>query len=80
MNNGNKKSFKQPTSKIRLPPRTKWVRLKRYCHLFGDTSAAVHARRHKGVWLDGEFCKIGPDKRLWVNCDRVNKWIDSYEG
>ncbi len=55
----------------------KWVKLKRYCELSGDTPNAVHARRKKGLWLDGVQCKLGPDGNLWVNLDEVEKWVES---
>lgn len=55
----------------------KWVKLKRYCELSGDTPNAVHARRKKGLWLDGIQCKLGPDGNLWVNLDEVEKWVES---
>jgi hypothetical protein len=54
-----------------------WVKLKKYCELSGDTSNAVHARRKKGLWLDGIQCRIGPDGNLWVNLAEVEKWIES---
>ena len=44
----------------------KWVRLNRYCELTGDTSSAVHARRKKGVWIDGKHTTLAPDGKLWV--------------
>ena len=52
-----------------------WIRLARYCELSGDTSDAVHARRRKRQWLDGQQCKVGPDGNLWVNPAAVNRWI-----
>lgn len=55
----------------------KWVKLKRYCELSGDTADAVHARRKKGLWLDGIQCKLGPDGNLWVNLIEVEKWVES---
>lgn len=54
-----------------------WVKLKRYCELSGDTSDAVHAKRRKGVFVDGVHCKVGPDGNLWVNIAAVEQWITS---
>jgi len=54
----------------------KWVRLKKYCELSGDTAYAVHHRRSRGVWLDGVHTRIAADRRLWVNLDEVNKWVE----
>ena len=52
-----------------------WVKLKKYCLESGDTANAVHAKRKKGVWLDGIQCKIGPDGNIWVNLIEVEKWV-----
>ncbi len=54
----------------------KWVKLKRYCQLSGDTACAVHAKRRKGAWLDGVHCKVGPDGNLWVNILEVESWVE----
>ena len=54
----------------------KWVRLKKYCELSGDTEYAVRHRRVRGIWLDGIHARLAPDKRLWVNLDEVNKWVE----
>jgi hypothetical protein len=55
----------------------KWVKLKKYCQDSGDTSNAVHAKRKKGVWLDGVQCKIGPDGNIWINLIEVEKWVEN---
>lgn len=57
----------------------RWIRLATYCELSGDTADAVHARRRKRQWTDGQQCKIGPDGNLWVNPEEVNKWVESQE-
>ena len=54
----------------------KWVKLKKYCHESGDTANAVHAKRKKGIWLDGIQCKIGPDGNVWVNLIEVERWVE----
>lgn len=54
----------------------KWVRLKKYCEYSGDTVAAVRARRKKGLWLNGIQCCIGPDGKLWVNLNEVERWVE----
>lgn len=54
----------------------KWVKLKKYCHESGDTSNAVHAKRKKGMWLDGVQCKIGPDGNIWINVTEVEQWVE----
>jgi len=53
----------------------KWITLKKYCELTGDTKAAVHARRHKGVWLDGKQTMLAPDGNLWVDLVEIEQWV-----
>ncbi|RUR14020.1 excisionase [Legionella septentrionalis] len=55
----------------------KWVKLKKYCQISGDTSNAVHAKRKRGMWLDGVQCKIGPDGNIWINLVEVEKWVEN---
>ncbi len=55
----------------------KWVKLRRYCELSGDTSNAVHAKRRKGEWLDGIHCKIAPDGNLWINLTEIERWVEN---
>lgn len=54
-----------------------WVKLKKYCQISGDTSNAVHAKRKRGMWLDGVQCKIGPDGNIWINLVEVEKWVEN---
>ena len=55
----------------------KWVKLKKYCIDSGDTANAVHAKRKKGVWLDGIQCRIGPDGNIWINLIEVERWVEN---
>ena len=55
----------------------KWVKLKKYCELSGDTSNAVHAKRRKGIWLDGRECRVAPDGNLWINLTEVEQWVEN---
>lgn len=55
----------------------KWVKLKKYCQESGDTSNAVHAKRKRGIWLDGIQCKVGPDGNIWINTIEVEKWVEN---
>jgi len=45
----------------------KWLKLKHYCALSGDSPDAVHAKRRRGQWLDVVQCRIAP----WVNLTEV---------
>lgn len=59
-----------PTVSIR------WVKLKKYCELSGDTPEAVRNRRRRGVWLDGKQAKCAPDGNLWINLQKVQEWVE----
>ncbi|UBM11704.1 excisionase [Cupriavidus metallidurans] len=54
----------------------KWIKLKRYCELSGDTPAAVHSKRKKGNFLDGVHCQIAGDGNLWINVEAVERWVE----
>ena len=55
-----------------------WVRLRKYAEISGDTVDAVKKRRCRGVWIDGRHCKIGPDNKIWINIEEVEKWIERF--
>ena len=57
------------------PYPVRWVLLKKYCELTGDTRGAVHKRRAAGIWLDGRHCQIKRG-RLWVNLPAVDRWVE----
>lgn len=54
----------------------RWVKLKKYCQLSGDTVNAVHAKRRKGQWLDETQCRLAPDGNLWINLIEVERWVE----
>lgn len=54
----------------------KYVTLKKFCELTGDTPEAVRARRKKGIWQDGNQSIIAPDGKIRVNMDAVDKWVE----
>ena len=56
----------------------KWVMLKKYCQETGDTEDAVRWRRKAGIWADGKHSKVGPNGRIWVNVEEVQKWVEAY--
>lgn len=53
----------------------KWVKLSKYCELSGDTEDAVHARRRRHVWNDGQEFKKAPDGSIWINTQAVEAWV-----
>ena len=55
----------------------KWVKLKKYCHESLDAVNAVHAKRKKGIQLDGIQCKMGTDGNIWINVIEVEKWVEN---
>lgn len=55
----------------------KWVKLKKYCQESGDTSHAVHAKRKKGIWIDGRHCIVAGDGNLWIHLKEVEKWVEN---
>jgi len=55
----------------------KWVKLKQYCRLSGDTQVGVHSKRCKGIWLDGVQCKIAADGNCWINLRAVEAWVEN---
>jgi hypothetical protein len=54
----------------------KWVKLKRYCELTGETSDSVHSKRRAGHFIDNIHTKIADDGNLWVNLEQVEKWVE----
>lgn len=57
----------------------KWVKLRQWCRLTGDTHHAVHARRKKGIWLEGVHCQVRRHV-LWINTEEVERWIERDPG
>lgn len=75
----------KPPAKSNQPPASlpmagsmgglRWVRLKRYCELTGDTPDAVDSRLRAGFWLrDIHARRPEGCKETWVNLDAVNDW------
>lgn len=54
----------------------KWIRLSKYCELSGDTAYAVRHRRSRGIWVDGVHVTVAADRKLWVNIDEVDRWVE----
>jgi hypothetical protein len=56
---------------------SKWVTVKKYCEMSGDTTKAVYIRRSKGVWAEGVHAKKIPGMGVMINLEEINKWIES---
>lgn len=54
----------------------KWVKLKKYCEVSGETPDSVKAKRRAGHFIDGIHCKVAGDGNLWINIEEVEKWVE----
>lgn len=54
----------------------RWVKLKKYCEIAGETENAVRIRRKRGIWRDGKQCIRAPDGTLWVNLEKADLWVE----
>ena len=54
----------------------KWVELCKYTELTGDTKDAVNAKRKNGIWIEGVHWKKGPDNKIWINIQEVERWVE----
>ncbi len=54
----------------------KWVKVKKYCELTGETKDSVHGKRKAGHFVDGVHTKIAEDGNLWVNLEAVERWVE----
>ena len=57
-------------------PAYRWVLLAEHCRRTGETPQTVHTRRKRGIWLDGVHTLLGTKKRLYVNVEEFNKWVE----
>jgi len=55
----------------------RWVLLAEHCRRTGETSQMVHTRRKRGIWLDGKHTKLASKKRLYVNVEEYNRWVEN---
>jgi hypothetical protein len=54
----------------------KWVKMRRYLELSGDTEDAVQKKVARGLWLDGLHYKTGPDNVRWFNIEAIEQWVE----
>ena len=58
----------------------RWVKLKKYCDISGDTKDAVNAKRKVGKWAEGIHWRKAPDGKIWINTEEVERWVtDGYK-
>jgi len=55
----------------------KWVKLRKYCELSGDTKDAVNAKRRNGLWAEGVQWRKAPDNKIWINLEAIDKWVEN---
>jgi hypothetical protein len=60
-----------------VDPAYRWVLLAEHCRQTGETPQMVHTRRKRGIWLDGRHTKLASRRRLYVNVEEYNKWVES---
>lgn len=60
-----------------VDPAYRWVLLAEHCRQTGETPQMVHTRRKRGIWLDGRHTKLASKRRLYVNVEEYNKWVES---
>lgn len=54
----------------------KWVLLKKYCELTGDTRNGFNHKVQTGNYVMGKhFKKV--ENRIWVNLEQTQKWIEN---
>jgi hypothetical protein len=54
----------------------KWIKLRKYIELTGETTETVRNKRRYGYWLDNVHYKKAPDGGLWINIQAVEEWLD----
>ncbi len=55
----------------------RWIRLKRYCEVSGETPDAVHKRLQRGIWLkDVHVRRPEGSSELWVNVEAQRDWVE----
>ncbi|RDE25181.1 excisionase [Motiliproteus coralliicola] len=60
---------------------SKWVRLKKYCELTGETESSVRLKREQGHWAEGfHYKKLAADSRIWIHTERVDQWVENESG
>lgn len=59
-----------------VQPVYRWVLLSEHCRITGETPQTVHTRRKRGIWMDGIHTLLASKRRLYVNVEEFNKWVE----
>ena len=54
-----------------------WVTVKKFSELCGYSEDAIRAKIKKGQWLIKDQFTKGPDGRILISIEGVEKWIES---
>lgn len=52
-----------------------WVLIPKFCELKGYTVNAVRAKIKNGIWKEGNLWRKGPDNRIVIDVNAVNRWM-----
>lgn len=55
----------------------RWVTIKRAAELTGYTEDAIRHKVKDGTWPQGRIWRKAPDKRVCINLQEVDRWIES---
>lgn len=55
----------------------KWVTIKKFAEASGYSEDAIRAKAKKNVWIERQHYIKGPDGRIMINVEEVNKWLES---
>jgi hypothetical protein len=59
---------------------TNWVLIPKFCELKGYTVNAVRAKIKNGIWKEGNLWRKGPDNRIVIDVNAVNRWMGGANG
>lgn len=54
----------------------KYVTIEKFSNLSGYTKRAIEAKINKGVWAQGYQYRRAPDKRILVDIEMYEKWVE----
>lgn len=58
----------------------RFVTIKKFCELTGFSEAAVHTRKAKGIWLEGDVWRYAPEsKKILMDLQAYDAWVENGE-
>lgn len=55
----------------------KWVTIKKFAEASGYSEDAIRAKTKNGTWAFRQHFTKGPDGRIMINVEEVNKWLEN---